>query len=59
MAKSKPAVPDPLPTSPLSIGCPLCKADPGQDCTAPADEIPLIHIQRIKAAATMDRAKRR
>jgi len=45
-----------LPTSPMSLVCPLCKAQPGYACeTATGGQLEVVHVARIKAAAAKDR----
>ena len=50
MAKSNAAVPC-LPTSPLSLKCPFCKAKPFKDCVTASGQFSIVHVQRIEAAA--------
>jgi hypothetical protein len=52
----KPRIPEKLPTSPVSLLCPYCKAKPGMDCTTSAGGFAAIHVQRIAAAAAKDKA---
>jgi hypothetical protein len=40
-----------LPTSPVTLACPRCKAKPGHDCVMLSGKAPLVHVARIKAAA--------
>jgi|GraSoiStandDraft_5_1057265.scaffolds.fasta_scaffold113503_1 hypothetical protein len=47
-----------LPTSPLTLPCPFCKARPGDDCATSAGGFAAIHVRRIKAAADIDTIKR-
>lgn len=51
---AKDAIPDALPTSPISLRCPYCGAGPGKDCEASDGGTSLIHVQRIWAAAHQD-----
>jgi hypothetical protein len=46
-------IPEELPTSPLSLMCPICSAKPGQDCARYPDETAIMHIERIEAAALL------
>jgi len=58
MAKRKPsteALPPVLPTSPLSLECPFCKAKPGRDCSTSSGGFSVVHVARIKAAAAIDK----
>jgi hypothetical protein len=59
MAKAKPSVPEILPTSPISLICPLCKAKPDHDCVTDIGEFSAIHIARINAAVSIGRAIKR
>jgi hypothetical protein len=60
MAKIKVSIPDKLPTSPLSLVCPLCGAEPDQDCIKISHNLSIIHVPRIAAAALVDnKAKRK
>ena len=54
MAKIKVSIPDMLPTSPLSLVCPLCGAEPNQDCIRISNNLSIIHVPRIAAAALVD-----
>ena len=47
-----------MPTSPLSLGCPHCGADPKKDCQKTRGEFAKVHLARIRAAAALDRRKR-
>lgn len=49
----------PLPISPMTILCPLCKAVPGVPCEALQDKFELIHVERIEAAAEKDLAAKK
>lgn len=52
--KNKPlTIPPRLPTSPLSLKCPYCKAGRGHDC-AVLNGTPIIHVERIRMAALAD-----
>jgi hypothetical protein len=49
---AKLGVPAYLPVRPLTITCPSCRAKPGKICIDPlGPEFPLIHVERLKAAA--------
>jgi hypothetical protein len=50
--------PEQLTTSPLSLACPLCHAQPDQPCELFRDEIELVHVERIQWAAALDRITR-
>jgi hypothetical protein len=50
-----PKIPEVLPTSPMSLVCPFCNAEPGKDCITIAGGFAAIHIQRIAAAAAKDK----
>jgi hypothetical protein len=44
-----------LPTSPITLRCPLCGARPGHDCkTSSAIRLDVVHLSRVKAATKMD-----
>lgn len=44
-----------LPTSPMTLPCPVCGARPGHDCRTPANvRLYVVHLARIKAATKMD-----
>jgi hypothetical protein len=48
-------VPDYIQVSPLTLVCPRCKMKPGKACAKPFDDdIEVVHIPRIAAAAAMD-----
>ncbi|MGH9729920.1 MAG: zinc finger domain-containing protein [Candidatus Acidiferrales bacterium] len=59
VAKLKLSIPEVLPSSPVSLACPFCKAKPGRDCATTSGTFSAIHIQRIKAAASLDKATTR
>lgn len=41
-----------LPTNPMDLQCPLCHAEPGQDCrTSAATRLDVFHTARVQAAA--------
>jgi hypothetical protein len=44
-------------TSPLGLVCPYCKAARDQECTTKAGDVAGLHIDRVKAAAVIDKAK--
>lgn len=48
------AIPEELPTSPLSLFCPYCGAKPGVDCETLTHVIGMVHLSRIAAAAAID-----
>jgi hypothetical protein len=55
MPKSKPVVPT-LPTSPMNVVCPRCKAENGRNCESSSGvQLPMVHNARIKAAAKEDK----
>jgi len=43
----------------MTMICPRCKAGPGVPCAKLRDEVELVHIERIKAAAAKDRTARK
>jgi len=44
-----------LPTSPMSLACPFCKAQPGSACeTTAGGRLEVVHVARIKAAEARD-----
>lgn len=43
-----------LPTSPLTLTCPYCKAEPGHDCETSSGRFAVVHVARVKAAAVID-----
>jgi hypothetical protein len=45
-----------LAVSPIKLACPRCSAAPGIACVALNGRLYGIHLERIKAAAAMDRA---
>jgi hypothetical protein len=47
-------IPDALPVSPLSLICPLCRAEPGKDCISKSGGFSEVHLIRIRAAAMQD-----
>jgi hypothetical protein len=59
MAKLKASMPEILPTSPISLICPFCKAKPDHDCVTNVGEFSAIHIARIEAAVSIGRARMR
>jgi hypothetical protein len=59
MPKKPFTIPEELPVNPTSLTCPLCKAKPSQDCTTSSGGFSVLHVDRIKAAAFMDRTKKR
>jgi hypothetical protein len=54
-----PHLPDYIPISPMTLTCPRCKAAPGVACQKLRDEVELIHIERIEAAAEKDLAAKK
>ena len=44
--------------SPLTLACPKCKAVPGESCGT-LNKFEMIHLERIEAAAVIDRASRK
>jgi hypothetical protein len=56
---TKPKPPAKLPTSPMTLVCPLCGARPGHDCET-TSHVPLaiVHVKRIEAAAYVDSSKK-
>ena len=52
MLKSKPL--RVLPVSPLSLRCPFCEAEPGHDCATSEGGFAVVHVARIKKAASLD-----
>jgi hypothetical protein len=57
MTKSRSFIPDMLPTSPISLLCPFCKAKPSRDCSTTSSGFSVIHLARIKAAALIDNTR--
>jgi hypothetical protein len=47
-------LPDFIPVDPVTLVCPRCGAKPGIVCDQLKGETDLIHIERIKAAASAD-----
>jgi hypothetical protein len=47
-----------LPTSPMTLVCPLCKAKAGRDCVTSSGGLSLVHVARIKAATAKDVANK-
>jgi hypothetical protein len=58
VAKSK-LLPKVLATSPKSLVCPFCKAKPSRDCATSSAGFSIIHVARIKVAASMDDRRKR
>jgi hypothetical protein len=57
---TKPKIlPKVLATSPKSLVCPFCKAKPGSECATSSAGFSIIHLARIKAAASMDNRRKR
>jgi hypothetical protein len=56
MAKNKITISVSLPTSPITLLCPYCKAKPGRDCATSSGGLAIVHLARIKAAASKDQA---
>jgi hypothetical protein len=56
---AKPRIPEELPTSPISVNCPLCQAKAGEDCSTSSGAFALLHVARIAAAAAKDKANKR
>jgi hypothetical protein len=46
-------LPRTLPISPLSLRCPFCQAEPEQDCASIEGRYSVVHVARIKKAATL------
>src|SRR5438105_15863172 len=40
-----------LPTSPMALRCPFCKAEPRHDCETSCGGFAVVHVARIDAAA--------
>jgi hypothetical protein len=58
MRKTKASIREILPMSPITLGCPYCKAKPGKDCATSSGGFAVLHLARIKAAAEKDAAKK-
>ena len=56
MAKLR--IPEILPTSPMTLSCPFCKAKPDRECSTKAGGFAAVHVQRIVAAAKDTKRKR-
>ena len=56
LAPKLPSQPDYIEVSPKTLTCPRCKAEPGEACVKLKNMIELIHLERIEAAAAIDRA---
>ena len=54
MPGKKAAVPR-LAVSPISLVCPLCEAERGEECKTSAGKFSAIHVQRIAMAALYDK----
>ena len=54
-----PSQPEFIDVSPKTLICPRCKAEPGEACVKLKNTIELIHLERIEAAAEIDRAAKR
>lgn len=51
---NRPRVPAVLPTDPLTLPCPFCGANAGQDCSTSTGGFSVLHVVRVKAAASLD-----
>jgi hypothetical protein len=58
MPKSEGAIPEFLPTSPMSLLCLTCMSMPGRECITTSGRVSGPHIARIKAAALADKEKK-
>jgi hypothetical protein len=58
VAKLKVPMLETLPTSPLRVACPPCKALPMYDCATRSGVFSAVHVARIKAAARIDLEKK-
>jgi hypothetical protein len=47
-------LPEFLPTSPITVICPRCKAKPGQACDKLNNGFDVVHVERIAVAAAKD-----
>jgi hypothetical protein len=54
-----PSQPEYFDVSPKTLTCPRCKAEPGEACVKLKNMIELIHLERIEAAAAIERAAKR
>ena len=45
-------------TSPITLPCPRCQAQPGDVCEVLGRRLKIIHVERIQAALAQDRRKR-
>jgi hypothetical protein len=52
-------LPEHVAISPMSLVCPRCGAQPGQVCELFDGEVELVHVERIKMAATRDIAAKK
>ena len=59
MPKRKVSIPDVLPTTPISLICPLCGAKPNRDCIKISGNLSIIHVARIAAASRADKTMKR
>jgi hypothetical protein len=59
LAPKLPSLPEYFDVSPKTLTCPRCKAEPGEACVKLKNLIELIHLERIEAAAEIDRAAKR
>jgi|SRR5580658_10301678 hypothetical protein len=50
----RPAFPERIAISPITLNCPQCRAQPGQVCDIFDGEVEVVHVERIKWAAAMD-----
>ncbi len=56
----KTTIKESLPTSPITLVCPSCGAKPGHDCKTPSKvRLHVVHIARVKAAAKMDKDRKK
>jgi hypothetical protein len=50
-----PELPEYIAVGRMTLACPRCNAEPGEVCEVlPANGLEIVHVERIKAAATMD-----
>lgn len=54
----KDSFPPILPTSPLAVECPHCKAQPGHECITDSGVFSVVHLARIGVAAGIPSATR-
>jgi hypothetical protein len=58
MPKSKITLIDDFQVTPLSVICPLCEAEPVQDCQTKSGRYSAVHAARVQMAASLEALSR-